>query len=52
MKEDKHILDNRMTYIDFMAMVKIMEYDLEEQLNIMEDIVKQPKKEEIQYEVY
>lgn len=52
MKENKHILDNKMTYIDFINMTQTLSIDLEEQLNLMEGILKFVPNYEIHYEIY
>jgi len=52
MKKSNHILDNKMTYYDFLMYSNELTFNLEKELARLENKPKKAKKEEVQYEVY
>jgi hypothetical protein len=52
MKKSSHILDNKMTYYDYLLISKEMTFKLEEELARLEKKPKKVKKQEIHYEIY
>ena len=51
MKKNKHILDNKMTYMDFLSLTENIEFKIEKELS---KLLYKPKKgkKEIYYEIY
>ena len=55
MKKEKHILDNKMTYMDFLSLTENIEFKIEKELSKLEKKLSKLEnniKKEVQYEIY